>query len=235
MFNSLIEKKQMNKNFMIGIASVCMASNVQANLVTIDISSYANSSLSNTIYDSSPPQGNQTLGGISFLMGNVWNSSYNTDHTVSIAINKFGVNKVYSLINTWWGTTDSNKAYVDFLGTNGAYYSLNLIGGYDIRDYNQSSYTNTINSPNTVNVYVQPENSSHRLDMQSIDLPDAFMSETLETIRFRDLGGADYQRIFLTGLTVDVSDANTIPLPTPAWLLLSGLAGLLVNLRKLTT
>jgi hypothetical protein len=119
---------------------------------------------------------------------------------LDIPVQRFGVHHVYTLINTMWGKTGGPYARLEFWGDSGGYYSKDLFGDVDIRDYNRSTWTNNIRGL-TENVYLSP-GADKRLDMQSIPLPQTFLNQTLVKIRLSDWGGADMQRVFLYGLTL---------------------------------
>ena len=142
----------------------------------------------------------------------------------------FGATEVHSLMNTYWGQFGpSSYAAVEFVGSDGAFYHQDLIGGVDLRDYNQNpSYPNTINGTTTTEVF---NNSiGQRLDKQFFDLPASFADETLTTIRFIDNGAADVQRIFVAGITVGATQG--VP-DGGATLALMGVAvGALITLRR---
>jgi hypothetical protein len=98
----------------------------------------------------------------------------------------------------------------EFFGSDGAYISRDLVGGFDIRDFLQNIFTNTINSPNTQNVFTSSgTKGTVRLDNQAFDLPAGFLDETLDTVRLTDTGRPKVQRTWLAGITVE-----TIPEPT---------------------
>lgn len=168
------------------------------------------------------PQGVVELGGILFnipLVGpDCWNShdpweTGPNPRTLDIQVNEYGVEKVYTLINTHGGQTGSALAWLEFYGDGGAYFQKDLIGNVDIRDYNYDGWTNDINGTTTVNVFlVNPGvwDGETRLDMQMIDLPKDFRNQTLTNIRLTDNGGTDIQRVFLTGVTLGIPTTKSL-------------------------
>ena len=82
--------------------------------------------------------------------------------------------------------------------------------------------TNSINGTSTVEVF--NNNQGQRLDMQSYTLPAGFASETLTSIVLADNGGDQFQRVFVTGLTVLT--------PTPGAAAVLGLGGLAALRRR---
>jgi len=173
-----------------------------------------------------------TLGGIPFNIppgqNNIWWSGAYPNGLISINIpvNIFGVREVHTLINTGWGKTGGPYTWLEFYGTNGAYYRKDLYGDSDIRGWQQDSTywtTNNISLP-TVNVW---GNGTQRLDKQFITLPEAFADETLLSITMSDSGALDFSRSYLQGLTV-----GSVPIPGSLWLLGGGLLGLAPALRR---
>lgn len=177
------------------------------------------------INGSSFPEGDLTLGDIPFSVPegtdlNIWHSNVgSSDETksLSVSINLLGVDKIYTIINTYWGESVSGSyAYINFEGSGGSYYQYILDGNYNIRDYYGGSFTNTLNAPDAANVWSQ---GGIRLDMQAIDLPDSFLFEDQIAMTLVDNGWAGFQRTFLYGLTVGTLDGTT-PVPEPGTLVL---------------
>ncbi len=167
------------------------------------------------------PAGNVTLGGVPFSIpatgNNYWSSAAtggSAGRTFAMSFEQYGVTDVYTLINTFWGQPGpTSYASLQFFGSGGAYYNVNLIGNQDIRCYEQCAWTNFV-SGSTTNVV---QLGGHRLDMQHIQLPDAFKTQTLTKIRLTDDGDVDSQRTFLAGVTISSlqspidSDHNGVP------------------------
>jgi len=102
--------------------------------------------------------------------------------SIDINIGVFGVSEVHTLINTRWGQpAPSSYAYIEFFGSDSAYYRKDLLGNVDVRDYANNNWTNGINGTSTTNV-VLVENGYHRLDKQCITLPSVFLSQKLDRI-----------------------------------------------------
>ena len=169
------------------------------------------------------PTGQQTFGGVPFVIptsgANSWASrdaqiTGPNPHVLDIAVRSTGVIRVFTLINTLWGSSGASRASLEFYGDGGEYFKKDLIGGVDIRDYNYGNYTNVVNGTTTANVFRLNAGSwdqERRLDMQTIDLPTAFRTQTLVKIRLTD-AGADYvQRAFLAGLTVERPFGSVVP------------------------
>jgi hypothetical protein len=128
-------------------------------------------------------------------------------HVLDIPVQRFGVRRVYTLINTSWGLDRSAGSFasIEFVGDGGAYLKKELYGNVDFRDWNRHNYTNTINGTTTVNVFMVNAGQfdrEKRVDMQIIELPPAFLRENLVNIRITDNGTDGSQRLLLHGVTV---------------------------------
>ncbi|MFY9645978.1 MAG: hypothetical protein WAK29_12410 [Terriglobales bacterium] len=198
---------------------------------TIDISS-----VTNTTWCGAPeggflncatfPYGEQTYDGIPYLIpgnaqgtaNNIWNSQVAAGGgsgtvSVTIPINVAKVKTVYTLINTYWGSTQSGLVTVTFTGSAGATWTFDPVGNVNIRDYNNGSYTDSIAchlpagaaKSATINAWVNGD--GQRLDEQVYELPAAFHTQTLVSMTITDSGNTNVQRSFLAGVTV----STTVP------------------------
>lgn len=188
------------------------------------------------------PEGAQNWGGVPWDIvsggNNTWYSrrvSGANPRQVTIPINVSGVTNVYTLMNTWQGTTNQSLfVELAFTGSEGATFTTTFFGGVHIRDWFQGIYTNNVTSPDTtanvfsINVGPNGGTGTSRLDMQRIDLPAVFASQTLTSMTIRDFGadpqGTFGQRSFLYGLTVAI--------PSPSGAALLGLGGLVAVRRR---
>jgi hypothetical protein len=127
----------------------------------IDISFFANSTwcgapLGGFINCSKFPYGEQTCDGIPFLIpgnaqgtaNNIWHSAVAAGGgsgpvSIPIPVKVPKVKRVYTLMNTYWGPTASDLLTVTFTGSAGATWTSDLIGGTNIGDYNDGSYSDT--------------------------------------------------------------------------------------------
>lgn len=205
-----------------------------ATFIPIDFSSSHNRRIQDR--HSSFPEGNVVLGGVPFNIpvggNNEWGSGdgmgggYGNDGQwiLDVPVDQLGVTTVYTLINTDWGTTESGQMIIEFFGSDGAYFSKDLIGNDDIRDWGLA-YTNQINGVTTVNVVYEPIGTNDNpdvMDMQIFDLPGDFHDEVLQTIHVTDNRTTLVHSGLVSGITV---------VPEPATIVLFGL-GSLVLLRR---
>jgi hypothetical protein len=214
----------------------------RAGLLSVDFSASHNLRLQDLLGGSASqlPEGNLTLGGVPFSIptggNNFWSAAPGmaaNPRVLEVPIGIDGVDKVYTLMNTFWGEKAAGtKASVEFVGSAGAMFSLALDGNVHVRDYLNNIFTNSINGTSTVNVFTAGSGlfNEVRLDMQIIDLPPEFLSQTLVKMRVIDngvnddgMGMNDPQRVFLAGVTVESV------VPEPGGLTLVGLGMLAIG------
>lgn len=215
------------------------ASTAMADFQVIDIDAHRNGGRDNSLLGNGAnlPVGEQVFAGVPFDMGggpslsDPWAYYAHVDaggnvgevsETFDIGI--FGVTDVYTLMSTFWGAVGPNSyASVTFNGSDGAVAIFNLVGNVDIRDYNfNPSYTTIINGTTTIEVFNNGQ--GQHVDRQQFTLPAAFATQTLTNMVLTDVGQPNFQRIFMTGLTVET-------IPAPAGLALLGM-GLTAAARR---
>jgi hypothetical protein len=135
--------------------------------------------------------------------------------SITIPVNILNVKTVYTLMNTFWGSTGSGLLSITFTGTGGATWTYHMTGGSDLRDYNNGAYPNTIDCalPSKVTklagqagtVSAWNNGMGQRLDMQIFALPTSFAGQTLTSITITDTGAPNVQRSFLAAVTVSTS------------------------------
>ncbi len=157
------------------------------------------------------------LGSVPFFidrsLNNTWSASAASGanpRVLEIPVNLRGVKEVHTLINTNWGSAGPSLLRVEFIGTNGAFFAKDLVGGVDVRDWIQGAYTNTTTSADTANVFAVGQT---RVDKQRIDLPAAFDTEDLLRIRVVDTGDTGVQRALVQGVTVVVDQPDPVIWP----------------------
>ena len=184
-----------------------------------------------------PADGNVTLDSIPYYMGDGANEAWHADsaggsnpRTLNVQANQSGVMSVYILINTYWGEQNPGTfASVSFHREGSATpYTLDLDGNVHIRDFYQNVWTNTVD-PNWTKA-VWTDNGPVRMDRLKIDLPTEFAADNLTNITFADNGGSSFQRIFVSGVTLET--ASAVPEPGTYAMLGAGLATLGVLRRR---
>ena len=208
------------------LLSVVLAACCQAAYITVSMAGLRTFGREDLIGGAAFPTGSQVFDGVPFELGSsaadgwAWNANNATGanpRILEISVGVFGVDSVYTLMSTFWGSSQPSRAQIEFVGSDDGHWIYDLWGNDDIRDYNNGVFTNTIQAPT---VQVQ-SNASQRIDRQYFDLPATFLDETLVTIRLIDNGDTNVQRLFLSGLTVDQQEA--VPEPATALLLAGGL------------
>lgn len=222
------------KTVFAAVALIGAGSMASAEFQTVPLGNLANATWTSNgavINGTTYPTGSQTLGGVPFdisasgTSGNfIWhadNAVGDNPRTLTLPVNIYGVTSVHSLINTLWGEKNTGAfAAIEFTGSEGATFTFDLDGNDDIRDYNFNPiYTTLINGTTTTEVF--NNGLGQHLDKVQVDLPAAFATQTLTSIRYVDNGNPFFQRIFVAGVTV-----NAVPAPGAAGVLaLAGLAG----------
>lgn len=166
--------------------------------------------------------GNQTFAGVPFTMQTsgtgmdvIWGTSTSVfsasgtyTNTVTLNTNLYGAIKVHTLINSAWGTANSNVGSVTFKATNGDSYTVNLVEGVNVRDHYQGSFVNTTSASYVTTNVVGVVGSGAHLDMQAFALPSSFATEVLSSIVFTSTGSSATGLPFLAGVTVVASYGN---------------------------
>lgn len=194
---------------MVGIVlALSIPASCQVSYVPLNLSAYSNFRLQDG--DPAFPCGSVVLGGVPFSIPSLGNNEWSSQRaagsnprTLEVTLDLYSVVEVQTIMNTAWGQPGPNcYCWLEFIGSGGAYFRKDLIGNDDVRDYRDSAWTNNVNGITTVNVWSGGDR--HRLDKQTITLPDEFRTQTLTRVRLTDIGADDFQRIGLYGLTVGV-------------------------------
>jgi hypothetical protein len=145
--------------------------------------------------------------------------------SLNIPAEVFGATAAYTIINTRTGLLDTNNGYVEFFGSEGGYYKVDLVQGVNVRDHFDDGWNNTINNKDAIAAFnIGPERA--RLDMQIYSLPESFSSQTLINIRFNPADAGAGGVPFIAAATV-----AAIPEPETYALMLAGLSLLCVTRR----
>ncbi|MFO0829027.1 MAG: hypothetical protein U0572_12880 [Phycisphaerales bacterium] len=207
--------------------------------VTVDLSSQINSDLRTYFNGTNYPTGGQILAfaGVPMALGlkngnpsslgavQIPNGTQPT--TFSFVLDVAAPIRLYTLINSAWGSFGANNGKVEVFGTNGAYASMSLVQGTNIRDHYQGSYQNLLSDPTVVpTLYL----GGVRLDRQVLELPPSFAGQTVTELRFSGVGANPAGAAFLAGATFEVAapclgdlngdaavDANDLAILLGAW------------------
>jgi hypothetical protein len=199
----------------IAIALTCAAI-VRAGEIPIDITglnepwTYSGPGGAYILNGSTYPTGSQNFGGVPFAiptsLSNYWNGGAAANFgsgiaSLTIPVGVHGVTSVFTLLNTMWGQPGPHAyVYITFTGSNGATVTAPLVGGVNVRDYNNDGYQNTINNTSTTQAWTN--GLGQRLDRQEYILPAAFAGQVLTGVTITDAGDEDYSRVAFAGLTV---------------------------------
>ncbi|NOY52345.1 MAG: hypothetical protein GXP58_01850, partial [Deltaproteobacteria bacterium] len=210
---------------------------------TVDLRGLFNEQLSN-YYLSSPVS---PLGGIPFdipASGSDFfcfsDSWINTNgNTISITTSANNVQKVYLLLNTFWGRTPFRAGSITFRTLRGQLYTVDLITGFNIRDWNQAGNANAVTDSNSVPVFVTQHDVNGvegRLDMLGVDLPHSFWNDSITSIEIVDHGSDSVSHLMLAGITFEkhIPDINFLDFSDTTDLSLAGSATQYNNKIRLT-
>jgi hypothetical protein len=161
------------------------------------------------------PTGNQNFGGVPLSIptgpNNYWNGGAAANcgsGTVSLTIpvGVYGVTSAFTLLNSMWGQAGPHAyLFITFTGSDGATVTQLLVGGVNVRDFNNDGYQNTINNTSTTQVWTN--GLGQRLDRQEYVLPAAFASQVLTSVIITDTGNKDFSRAIFSALTVSTCHA----------------------------
>ncbi|MEM1424185.1 MAG: hypothetical protein AAGH64_09300 [Planctomycetota bacterium] len=160
-----------------------------------------------------PNDAQKTREGIPFSFGPshgpyAWNAVFaegGSVRTLDIDTDLEGAVRVYTMINTFWGTTDAGQLAIEFLGSDGAFHREELRGNVNVRDYNHNRHaTNRTTASNVREVF--DNHHGQRIDMQTWTLPADFADETLAKIRVVDTGTDQRSRAMVWAITAEVLD-----------------------------
>jgi len=168
------------------------------------------------IYNGSTfPTGSQNFGGVPFAIptspNNYWSGAAAAGFgsgtvSLTIPVGAFAVNSVFTLLNTLWSQPGPNAyLYITFTGSRGATATVPLVGGVNVRDYNNDGGQNTINNTSTIQAWTN--GIGQRLDRQEYILPIAFAGQTLTSVTITDTGNEVFSRAIFAGLTISTCHA----------------------------
>ncbi|OPY86218.1 MAG: hypothetical protein A4E72_01723 [Syntrophus sp. PtaU1.Bin208] len=189
-----------------------------------DISTWSDGSTYDAIFP-----GLHTWNGVPFNL--VVDSNSNNvfyGETLTIPCSVYGVASAYTMINSAYGSYGATVGKIEFHGSDGAYYRVDLVEGINVRDHYAGGWNNIIDGINAVPAF-DNGNGRARLDMQIYALPVDFSDEILSEIVFTSyMKGSNGGQPFIAAATVV---ASAVPIPPAVLLFGPGLIGL-IGVRK---
>ena len=218
----------------LAVSLLALAGGARADFVTVDLTAQVNADARSYSDGGNYPVGGQTLdfAGVPFALalrfaepttlGVVQSNGVSAPEVFSFAVGIPDAARVFTLINTGFGAYGAYNGKIEVFGTGGAYASLDLVQGSNLRDHFNGFYQNFISDPTVV-----PTNfASVRLDRQVLELGPSFAGQSVTEFRFTGGPVASFTDgvPFLAGLTFE-------RVPTPGAASIVGL-GLLTAARR---
>lgn len=190
-----------------------------------DIRTWTDGSVYNPLFPS-----NQTFNGVPFALAvdgssNTVYYSGSNPAALDIPVGVYGVGKAYSLINSAFGSFGTNVGSMEFFGSGGAYYKVDLVEGTNVRDHYDGVYNNAIDGVTAIPAF-NPGPGHSRLDQQIYTLPVSFATQTLTKITFTGLDMGSSGIPFIAAATV-----AAVPEPG-TWALMVAGVGVVALLRR---
>ena len=213
----------------------------RADTTVIGLSGLVNADLTTYTGGGNYPQhgGELTVGGIPFELATIGPQNdtgiiqTNGAQDLSIPVGVLGAMSVYVLVNSAYGACGSDVGEIDFVGSSQTYV-YPLIEGGNIRDHFDGGFCNQATD---ISGSANFGGGADRLDLNSIQLPSSFATQTLESVDFKSFGMGELGQPFLAALTVGSGsslDTATflVPVPEPGELLFVGSAMAALILRR---
>jgi len=205
----------------------------------VNISALVNADLTTYTNGSNYPQngGPLTVAGVLFTLSTIGSSSHTATiqssttsgvpQTYSIPVNRTGVTTVYTLINSAFGSCGTSVGELDFVGATTPTFVYVLTEGTNIRDHNiPSGFCQTATGVAGTATF----GGLVRLDMQQINLPAGFATDTLLSVSFKSYGLAGAGSPFVAAVDANGTTVSTTPAPPSLFLVLIGLVVVAVYL-----
>jgi hypothetical protein len=236
---------------LVAVAALVAAFSVQAQYTEINLSPYVNDNLNATPYfdNGDFPSGGTTLnvGAVPFglaldggptSLGIVQSPNSgvvppptDTPYSFTFAVPAgTEATALYSLANSTYGEAGFILGSITVTGTGGETATESLAEDYNIRDYNNGIWENSVSDASVVSTYYTGPSGDARLDMQVLDLPSSFDGDTIASITFAgtaygDTYGAYPGDAFIAGLTFEDAASGvpdgSLPLPLLAGMFLA--------------
>jgi hypothetical protein len=216
----------------------------RADITEVGLSGLVNADLTTYSGGSNYPQhgGSLTVSGIPFDLATIGPQSdtgivqTTGAQDFSIPVDVLGGMSVYVLINSAYGACGSDVGELDFVGSSQT-YAYPLVEGGNIRDHFAGQFCNQAPA---ISGSASFGGGADRLDLNSIQLPSSFATQTLESIDFKSFGMGQLGQPFLAALTVEsgrdlsarVPEQVPAPVPEPGDLRFLGTAMAAIVLRR---
>ncbi|HLP84984.1 MAG TPA: hypothetical protein VK157_11600 [Phycisphaerales bacterium] len=213
-----MEMRQLSLVTAIMSAGLCVSA-ASAALTPVSLAAVVNNNLRAYSLGSSYPVAPTTLtvAGIPFdltplpstadSLGVAQLPSSNT--TFTILTNVSSGTHIHVLMNSAWGQFNAVNGRLEFYGTGGAFESVTIQQGVNIRDHRQHFYNNANAHPTLVETYFGSQGA--RLDRMTFALPASFAGQTLTEIRLVGTNVGNPQGApFIAAITVEHAGCDSI-------------------------
>lgn len=222
------------KAICMGLGGLAFASSAQADFTQLtlpqlnaNISTWTDGATYDTVFPPTVPGTiTQTWNGVPFQLAQDGNGNkVFTGGVLDIPVSVVGAQTVYTLINSAFGINGALVGSVEFKGSAGADYTVNLVEGVNVRDHFDGFFNNTIDGITAIPAFnIGPGHA--RLDQQIFNLPTAFATQTLTDVIFTDITDTKEQYYVNGQPFIAAATVSTVPVPAAVWLFGSALAGI---------
>jgi len=217
----------MAKLFSIGASALFMALSIAPLQATpVDISGAVNSNITGYTNGDLYPQTGGTLvvGGVTFDLATINGhtaSALAVFQTINIAVNQSGINTMYALINSGFGSAGSNIGELQFNGSTGSFV-YQLVEGTNVRDHNNDGFENSATDITATASFADPQNPNRevRLDMYTISFGNIGTLNSIDLIGNNAANGEP----FIAGLTGALV-TSAVPEPSTWAMMILGFCG----------
>jgi hypothetical protein len=240
----------------VGVISLAGAGSVFAQYTEINLSPYVNDNLNappyvdngdlpsggTTLNVGSVPFGLATDGGVAGSLGIVQSpnsgavtlTSPTTYSFTFAAPSGLEATALFSLANSTYGQAGTTLGSITVTGTRGETATLTLAEDYNIRDYNNGIWEDSVSDTSVVSTSFG--SGAARLDMQELVLPSGFDGDTIASITFDGTAYGNYNgdgpgSAFIAGLTFE-GTVSGVPDASSTLSLLAIGFGTLAGLRR---
>ncbi len=127
----------------------------------------------------------------------------------SVPVSFTNATQVHVLMNSAFGQSGAVNGRLEFYGTGGAFESVTIQQGVNIRDHRQHIYNNANSHPTLVETYFGSQGA--RLDRMTFALPASFAGQTLTEIRLVGTNiGNPQGAAFIAAITVEHAACDSI-------------------------